>query len=102
MVQASSRRIYIFLLSLAFLYAIIMSYLHIKSDSTFEESIEYNQGTLPSITFCPIEPNKLHFQTFEDIVQAINELKSRILASINFFDGRKVNLINETAEDDSL
>ena len=74
-----------------------MSYLHIKSDSTFEESIEYNQGTLPSITFCPIEPNKLHFQTFEDIVQAINELKSRILASINFFDGRKVNLINETA-----
>ena len=74
-----------------------MSYLHIKSDSTFEESIEYNQGTLPSITFCPIEPNKLHFQTFEDIVQAINELKSRILASINYFDGRKVNLRNETA-----
>ena len=74
-----------------------MSFLHIKSDSTFEESIEYNQGTLPSITFCPIEPNKLHFQTFEDIVKALEGLKSKIVASIFFFDGRAVNLKNSTA-----
>lgn len=74
-----------------------MSFLHIKSDSTFEESIEYNQGTLPSITFCPIEPNKLHFQTLEDIVKALDGLKSKIVASIFFFDGRAVNLKNSTA-----
>ena len=85
-----------FLLCIAFLYAIIMSYLHIQRDSTFEESIEYNQGTLPSITFCRIQGSKTHYQTFEDVVAALNEFESRINANVYFYDETKVNLMNSS------
>ena len=56
--------------------------------TTFEETIIKNYATLPSITFC-VDANEDNFVTFQDIMDSIEQEKSKNYSSISFH-GRTV------------
>ena len=69
---------------MAFLFAILMSFLQVlKEQTTFEEKILKKRGTFPSLTICEsyYENNQRH-ETLQDVMNAIEEKKQNIIASI--------------------
>ena len=69
--MTNSRKLYVFVLSCAFLYAMCMSALKVLSEpTTFEESVIKNHGRFPSFTICQVKHEMDNYTDFEDIVQA--------------------------------
>jgi len=69
--MANSRKLYVFVLTCAFLYAMCMSALKVLSEpTTFEESVVKNHGRFPSFTICQVKHEMDNYTEFEDIVQA--------------------------------
>ena len=72
--MALSKNAYIAVLCLAFLYSVFMSYLNVLQEpTTFEEYVDHKAASLPSITFCNRQWFEDEFETFEDIMDAIND-----------------------------
>ena len=71
----------------AFLSAILMSFLQmLKQQTTFEEKTIKNYGTFPSLTICeqPCSCKIDKYKTFDDIMDAIEESKPNVMASIRY------------------
>ena len=75
--MSASRKLYVSILFLIFLYNVYSSYDQVLQErTTFQESTEQNSVTLPSITFCERSSKMDDFKTFNDVLEAINETKS--------------------------
>ena len=69
----------------AFFCAILMSFLQmLKEQTTFEEKTIKNHGTFPSLTICeqPCSCRIDKYKTFDDVMNAIEESKPNVKASI--------------------
>ena len=82
------RKLYTLLLCLAFLYALLMSFLNVLDEpTTIEERMFKNQGTLPSVTFCESNLQSLdNFTSFANLMQAIDDVKNKDEISL-FYEG---------------
>ena len=82
--KSVTRTLYFLVLLMAFLCAILMSFLQVlKEQTTFEEKILKKRGTLPSLTICEFHyENNQKYKTLQDVMDSIEEKKQNI---INFF-----------------
>ena len=71
-----SKNVYIAILCLAFLYSMLKSYLNVLDEpTTFEETVVPNAGSMPSLTFCQRDWYNDKFETMEDIMDEIENVK---------------------------
>ena len=86
---------------MAFLCAILMSFLQVlKEQTTFEEKILKKRGTLPSLTICEFHyENNQKYKTLQDVMDSIEEKKQNIIASILYqrenFDLKNQSILKE-------
>ena len=70
------RNLYVFTLCLVFFYGVYKSLMKMRAEpTTFEEEIIKKRGSLPSITFCEDTRKVNDFQTMEDVLNAIDQIK---------------------------
>ena len=87
MVFMSLRQLFTVILFCIFLYSIFTSLLYVfEEPTTFEQSIDSKHVETPSITYCGRQWTPDDFETFEDVMKAIeNEKKvGRNLASLRY------------------
>ena len=76
MVSISSRQFYIATLFGILLYSLLTSLLYVLEEpTTIEQSSDYEHVAMPSITYCGRQWTPDNFETFEDVMQAINNEK---------------------------
>ena len=70
------RKLYVFTLCLVFFYGVYKSLKKMQAEpTTFEEEIVKKRGSLPSITFCEDARKVDTFQTFQDVLNGIDQIK---------------------------
>ena len=76
---ATLRRISNLVLYGTLAYAIFQSYLRLQEEpTTFEATFLEDAAIFPSLTICPTQRHVDNFTTFEEVVKALEDIKSNV------------------------